>query len=388
MRCRQPNAAPCTGCRLPVKAVFDVAGMRCNWGSPIHQDRVPEADAPIVRLLKQAGAIVVGTTVSTEYAIAAAGPTNNPFDVARTPGGSSSGSAAAVACGMVPFAVGSQSVGSIVRPAVYCGLHGLKPTLGAIPKRGGMTLSPRLDHPGLLARTPDDIGLLCQVLFSSEEGTEIAPPAEFPALETMRVLTARHWPPGPISETSLAALARTEQSLSNAGATVEAVDLPDKYGSVLGVLYTIMTHDMALAHGADRDRAGDQMSAPLKALIDQGRGVSKDEYDEAVGTSAEWKQELADQLGEGGVMLSAATQDVAPLKAEGNRLKRVAGVVDTGGFPGDGCAGRDAERLADRSADRGGALDKRQPSSQRRKLARLASGAECRRIQASARVMQ
>lgn len=325
------------GLPVAVKAVFDVAGMRCNWGSKIHQDRVPETDAPLVRLLKQAGAIVVGTTVSTEYAIAAAGQTNNPFDVARTPGGSSSGSAAAVACGMVPFAVGSQTVGSIVRPAVYCGIYGMKPTHGAIPKRGGMTLSPRLDHPGLLARTPEDIGLLCQVLFSHDDADprsqRILPPAELPAWEGTRVLTVRQWPPGPISEVSASALAQAERSLAKAGAIIEPIELPASYPSVLDVLYTIMTHDMALAHGDDRDRAGDDMTAPLRELIDKGRRVSEGEYDQAVQTAATWKQDLGDLLGDGTVMVSAATQNVAPLKTEGTGSNALQALWSLVGFP-------------------------------------------------------
>jgi Asp-tRNA(Asn)/Glu-tRNA(Gln) amidotransferase A subunit family amidase len=150
---------------VAIKEVYDVAGMRCSWGTKIHADRTPAHDATAVKRLKNAGAIIVGTAVSTEYAISSAGPTVNPFDHSRSPGGPSSGPAAAVVSGMVPVALGSQTVGSIVRLAAYCGVFGLKPTRGAIPGRGGMALSPRLDHPGFFTRVASDLASICRMLF-------------------------------------------------------------------------------------------------------------------------------------------------------------------------------------------------------------------------------
>ena len=156
------------GVPVAVKEVFDVAGMLCTWGTPIHRGRMPSVDAAAVARIRAAGAVIVGTTVSTEYAVWAAGPTVNPYDPGRTPGGSSSGSAAAVATGMVPFALGSQTIGSVVRPAVYCGVLGMKPSKGAISNAGAMPLSPFLDHVGFLARNTEDLALACQVLFGSD----------------------------------------------------------------------------------------------------------------------------------------------------------------------------------------------------------------------------
>ncbi|MEJ2345542.1 MAG: amidase [Gammaproteobacteria bacterium] len=142
--------APLRGMPVAIKEVVDVRGLHCGWGTAIHADRIPGDDAPAVQALRAAGAVVVGTTASTEYAIAAAPATLNPHDPTRTPGGSSSGSAAAVAAGMVALALGSQTIGSIVRPATYCGVFGLKPTFGAISTRMAMPLSPWLDHIGML----------------------------------------------------------------------------------------------------------------------------------------------------------------------------------------------------------------------------------------------
>lgn len=328
---------PLHGLPVAVKAVFDVAGMRCNWGTKIHQDRIPKTDAVVVQRLKDAGAIIVGTTVSTEYAIADAGPTNNPFDAACTPGGSSSGSAAAVASGMVSVALGSQTVGSIVRPAAYCGIFGLKPTRGAIPKRGGMALSPRLDHPGILARTPGDVRLFCQTLFAKDDedpdSQAVPPPAQEPALNELRVLCVQDWPPAPVSQASMAALNSAQERLSTAGVTIERATLPDEYNTVIDVLYTIMTRDMAMAHGQDRDRAGDMMSTALRELIDRGRTVTENDYDQAVGIADRWRDELMDQLGANTVMLSTAVEGIAPPRTAGTGSNRQQALWSLVGLP-------------------------------------------------------
>ncbi len=127
-------------------------GMTCAWGSAAHAGRKATRDASLVTALKTAGANIVGTTVSTEYAIASAGPTRNPHNLGKTPGGSSSGSAAAVGAGMVELAVGTQTIGSIIRPALYCGASGLKLSYDAITLEGVMPLQPTLDHIGLFAK--------------------------------------------------------------------------------------------------------------------------------------------------------------------------------------------------------------------------------------------
>jgi Asp-tRNA(Asn)/Glu-tRNA(Gln) amidotransferase A subunit family amidase len=145
------------GVPVAIKEIYDVAGFESTWGTPIHAGHRPTTDSDVARRLREAGAVVVGTTVSTEYAAAAAGPTTNPSDPSRTPGGSSSGSTAAVAASMVPIAMGSQTVGSIIRPTVYCGVFGLKPSRGAISSRGAMPLAQYLDHPGPITRHLDDM---------------------------------------------------------------------------------------------------------------------------------------------------------------------------------------------------------------------------------------
>ena len=152
------------GMPFAVKDIYDTAGMPTEWGTPVHRDRVPASDAKVVADLASMGAIVLGKTHTTAYAYFDPAPTMNPHNPAHTPGGSSSGSAAAVADGMVPLALGSQTQGSVLRPASFCGVCGLKPTFGALSAEGVMPFSPTLDHPGLFARTVGDMVFLWRSL--------------------------------------------------------------------------------------------------------------------------------------------------------------------------------------------------------------------------------
>jgi len=152
--------SPIDGCPVAIKDIIATADMPTEMNSPIYRKWRPKADAACVVALRQSGAVIVGKTVTTEFAIGRSGPTRNPFDTTRTPGGSSSGSAAAVACGMVPAALGTQTVGSILRPAAYCGVVGFKPTHGALHTGGIHLLSPTSDHLGVIAATVEDAWLV------------------------------------------------------------------------------------------------------------------------------------------------------------------------------------------------------------------------------------
>jgi len=156
----EPPRGPLHGVPVAVKDLIDTADMDTEYGSPIRRGFRPMRDANCVARLRAAGAIVIGKTATTEFAHTTPAATANPLDPQRTPGGSSSGSAAAVAAGMVPLALGSQTTGSTIRPASFCGVFGLKPTHGLIPRHGMFQLSRTLDHVGLFARSVEDIALL------------------------------------------------------------------------------------------------------------------------------------------------------------------------------------------------------------------------------------
>src|SRR6266850_156401 len=158
------------GVPVGLKDIIDTADMPTENGSVLHAGRTPSRDAAVASRLREAGAIVMGKTVTTEFATRTPGKTRNPHNPAHTPGGSSSGSAAAVAAGMVPLALGSQTTGSTIRPASFCGVYAFKPTHGLISRRGMFQLSRSMDHVGLFARTIEDIALLLESLVGYDEG--------------------------------------------------------------------------------------------------------------------------------------------------------------------------------------------------------------------------
>ena len=189
------RTGPLHGIPVGIKDIFDTADYPTECGSPIFAGRRPDADCAAVRKLREAGAVIIGKTVTTEFAYFNPGPTRNPRDLKRTPGGSSSGSAAAVAAGMVPLAIGSQTNGSMIRPAAFCGVFGIKPTHGLISRAGALTLSRKLDHVGAFARSVDDLALILDVL----AGQDAADPDSRPYASPGFRASAAEAPPIPPS---------------------------------------------------------------------------------------------------------------------------------------------------------------------------------------------
>ncbi len=168
----------CTACPVAVKDIIDTADFPTEYGGEIFRGRQPERDATIVKRLRSAGAIVIGKTVTSQYALFVPGPTRNPRDLTRTPGGSSSGSAAAVAAGFVPVALGTQTNGSVIRPASYCGIVGFKPSLGVLPRTGVLRHSALIDHPGVFAESVADAALVVDAIAGEDvEDSLLAQPA-------------------------------------------------------------------------------------------------------------------------------------------------------------------------------------------------------------------
>ena len=165
-RQKDNKAGILNGLPIGIKDIIDTKDMPTENGSLICKNRRPSEDAHLVKLLKEAGAVIMGKCVTTEFALSAPGKTKNPKDLECTPGGSSSGSAAAVSDNMVPLAIGSQTGGSVLRPASFTGIFGLKPSFGSISRSGMSAISQRLDHPGIYANTPDDIKLVASVILS------------------------------------------------------------------------------------------------------------------------------------------------------------------------------------------------------------------------------
>lgn len=273
------------GVPIGVKDVMDTADLPTANGCRHLKDRRPVADATVVTRLRKAGAIVLGKTVTTECAYYTPGKTRNPYDLARTPGGSSSGSAAAVAAGMVPLALGTQTAGSIIRPAAFCGVWGLKPSHGLIPRTGVLMLSHTLDHVGAFAATIEDVARAID-LMAGEDGEDLASASQRPSrleaalglpLDRPRLGFAPSfaWP-----EMEGGAAARFEALAKSLGA--EPIDMGPLFADSFRVHRTIMACEMAHHLWPIYREGGMAVSEPLRAFLVEGRGIDAEAYLEAL----------------------------------------------------------------------------------------------------------
>ncbi|MEO8137529.1 MAG: amidase [Betaproteobacteria bacterium] len=275
---------PLHGVPVAVKDLFDTADMPTEDGSPLHAGRTPAVDATVVAMLRAAGAVIMGKTVTTEFAMYVPGKTRNPHRPEHTPGGSSSGSAAAVAAGMAPLALGSQTNGSVIRPAAYCGVYGFKPTHGLLPRGGMLKLSPTLDHVGLFARTLDDIALLAEQLV----GFDALDPATRPRARIPFVAIGGVEPPlppllafvkGPAWERAEAETREAFSELVAAlGDRVVEIEFPELVGRALDWHRTIMEAEMAAHLDLEWEKGRDRLSDSLRAQLERGRQVTALDY--------------------------------------------------------------------------------------------------------------
>ena len=275
---------PLHGVPIGIKDIFDTGDMPTELGSPLWAGRMPRRDATVVARLREAGAVIMGKTVTTEYAGLQPGKTTNPHDAQRTPGGSSSGSAAAVAALMVPGAIGSQTNGSVIRPAAFCGVVGFKPTHGLISRGGALLLSRTLDHVGVFARTVEDVALLAETLIGVDEDDPDTRPSARPPLAAV----AGAEPPlpprfafvrSPVWERAEPETREAFTELVAAmGEAVAEVELGASFTRAVEMHRTIMEVEMAHNLQRDYDKGGDRMSPVLRELLERGRGRKGTDY--------------------------------------------------------------------------------------------------------------
>jgi Asp-tRNA(Asn)/Glu-tRNA(Gln) amidotransferase A subunit family amidase len=271
-----------------IKDIIDTGDMPTEDGTPLHAGRNPWHDAKVVDLLRAAGAVIMGKTVTTELATYTPGKTRNPHNPEHTPGGSSSGSAAAVAAGMVPLALGTQTNGSMIRPAAYCGVFGFKPSLGLISRQGILRQSERLDQPGGFARSVEDLALLGEVLSAYDpEEPGMTPRANVPMLRVCKeespmppklALIKTPWWPQLDSDTQEGFGELVELLSQNVGEFV----LPDSAAAVLDWHKAVMEADIAANYQAEYERGADKLSAALREQIERGRSVKAVDYLQAL----------------------------------------------------------------------------------------------------------
>jgi Asp-tRNA(Asn)/Glu-tRNA(Gln) amidotransferase A subunit family amidase len=279
---------PLHGVPVGVKDIIDTVDMPTENGTVLHKGRTPREDAAVVKMLRAAGAVILGKTVTTECAYFNPGKTRNPHNPEHTPGGSSSGSAAAVGAGMVPLALGSQTAGSVIRPAAFCGAFGFKPTHGLIPRSGILALSRTLDHVGLFARSVEDLALLLEQLQGYDEldpdtrprarisFTEIA--LEEPPLEPMfAFVKTPHWErTDPDTKEAYAELQET------LGKQVEEVELFPSAAEAWDWHRTIMEAEMAANLEPLWVAGREKLSEKLRALLERGRETRALDYQRAL----------------------------------------------------------------------------------------------------------
>jgi Asp-tRNA(Asn)/Glu-tRNA(Gln) amidotransferase A subunit family amidase len=269
---------PLAGAAAGIKDIIDTADMPTENGTVLDQGRQPPVDAAVVRLLRAAGVIIMGKTVTTELAFMHPSKTRNPHDAGHTPGGSSSGSAAAVAAGMVPIALGTQTNGSVVRPASFCGIYGLKPTFGLFPREGVLEESASLDTVGVFARSLPDIAALTQVLAKGPAAQ--AAPANYADAARDNASAPRfafvRTPAWPFAEE--AAKAAIETFVEGLGTSAERAGLPPEFDRAIAMHRTVMLTEIALNFGRYYERGKDRLSAPMREAIETGRGILAADY--------------------------------------------------------------------------------------------------------------
>lgn len=250
------------GLPIGVKDVLDVAGMPSGYGSPIWEGFVPRADSAAVALARAAGAVVIGKTVTTEFATRRPGPTANPVNPAHTPGGSSSGSAAGVAAGFFPLAFGTQTAGSILRPAAFCGVVGYMPTHGAIHRAGMKVMSETLDTIGALARTVADCALLVGAMTRADLGNPEARPGRAPRLLLVLGDTSQAAPE------TLALMERAAEAATRAGGTVTRGEMPAEVTAAAAAHPVVMNMESAQALAWELSQHREAVSEVLREKLE------------------------------------------------------------------------------------------------------------------------
>lgn len=309
------------GIPLGIKDIIDVQGIPTRMGSPVFEDYVPTLSARVVQRLHEAGAVILGKTVTAELAYFAPGKTHNPWNLAHTPGGSSSGSAAAVAACFVPAAIGTQTNGSVIRPAAFCGVVGYKPSAGLISRSGILKFSHTLDQVGVFARSVPDAAVLAGALMGHAQDD---PDGMHDFAQVSRNLDPKplFQPPRLAAvRTSAWSLVETDQQenftqsiavLRRAGAAIETATLPDALARAHDVHRTIMYYEGARAFAHWQAQHRERLSAEINRLIDEGQQIPEPTYHAALESRTRLRGELVDFMHRYDAVLTPPARGEAP----------------------------------------------------------------------------
>jgi Asp-tRNA(Asn)/Glu-tRNA(Gln) amidotransferase A subunit family amidase len=311
-----PVRGPLHGLPLGVKDIFDTTDLPTSYGSALYTHYRPVSDASTVALCREAGAVIMGKTVTTEFAYFAPGPTVNPHNPLHTPGGSSSGSAAAVADRMLPLALGTQTAGSIIRPAAFCGVVGYKPSLGRVPGAGVKSLSPTMDVIGGFGRSVKDAALLGAVLTGDLRLLQGQEPG------ALRIgLFRSPWGMDADADTQ-AAWTEATRALAAHSDACQDVAMPQRFDELVQLQKDVMSFEMARALSHERLRHREALSPQLQSLLDTGMAISGITHAANLQRTAEWRLRIDSLFERHDVLLTPSTIGEAPegLEATGDPL--------------------------------------------------------------------
>ena len=284
---KQIKPGPLSGIPIAVKDIINTVDLPTTNGSPIYKDKTPAEDAAIVQKIRSLGGVIFGKSVTTEFAWRNPGPTTNPVNAEHTPGGSSSGSAASVGAGIVPLGLGSQTQGSIIRPAAYCGVVGYKASYGAVSKSGAHALSYSLDHIGFFTRSVDDMAFAFNNLKNSDSSDpELIVIAdlvfgvnrELPMLDKPKIALLETPLDHMMSDDQKQALHLAAQRLEESGAIVQKLSLPQEYWDAIQAMNLIMEAEAAEIHADHSEKVNNLLSIHIQELVARGLKHSAPAY--------------------------------------------------------------------------------------------------------------
>ena len=332
---------PLRGLPVGMKDIFDTADFPTAYGSSIYAGHRPKTDAAMVMAVRRAGGVILGKTVSTEFASLEPAGTRNPRNPAHTPGGSSSGSAAAVAAGMVPISFGSQTGGSVIRPAAYCGVAGYKPSFRLMPTVGMKTFSWSLDTVGVFGAGVEDVAFAA----AATTGRDLRIDGATFNAPSIALVRTHLWPQA--TPDMQAAVERAARVAEAAGARVTELVLPEIFEDAVRCHGIVQDHEAFRALAYEYDRHRDRLGPILAEQLGKAAAITTDQYDEARRATRRTRQTFADLMAKTDVILTPSAPDAAPhgLGATGkptfNRLwtllgppcVNVPGLADNGGLP-------------------------------------------------------
>ncbi len=312
------GVGPLHGVPIGIKDIIDTADMPTENGCAAFKGRLPFKDAVCVTALRAAGAVVLGKTVTTELAVFNPSVTRNPRNPEHTPGGSSAGSAAAVAAGMVPAALGTQTVGSVIRPAAFCGIYGFKPTFGLIPRPGVLTQAPSLDTVGVMGRSVEDVALVADAMQAYDDRDPASRPGSRPHLHA---IATEDFPLAPLfafvkthawSEADAATQEAFGELTEHLGQQVQEISIDNATERGFAAARIVQKVELAHHYGPILDKGPDLLSPGLVKLIEEGRRVPGVEYLAALNAREDYYRVVEELFREYGTILTPAALGPAP----------------------------------------------------------------------------